>query len=58
MSEDVSDMTKVFTGHHVLGTATIKMGSNISINSNTCIGADGGEIIIENNVLIAQNVVL
>lgn len=39
--------------------ANIVFGSNISINSNTCIGAeDGGEIIIGSNVLIAQNVVL
>lgn len=39
--------------------ATLVIGDNVSINSNTCIGAsDGGEIIIGNNVLIAQNVVL
>ena len=35
------------------------MGDNISSNSNTCIGAaNGGEIIIKNNVLIANNVVI
>ena len=39
--------------------AIIKMGNNISINSNACIGAaDGGKVIIGDNVLIAQNVVL
>lgn len=38
---------------------TLKLGNNTSINSNTTIGAaDGGEIIIGDNVLIAQNVVL
>ena len=37
----------------------LKLGNNISINSNTTIGAaDGGKIIIGDNVLIAQNVVL
>jgi galactoside O-acetyltransferase len=35
------------------------VGDNISSNSNTCIGAaNGGEIIIKNNVLIANNVVI
>jgi len=39
--------------------ATLKIGDNFSMNSNSCIGAaDGGEIVIGNNVLIAQNVVL
>jgi len=47
-----------YTSLYAQGNATIKMGNNVSINSNTCIGADGGEIIIGNNVLIAQNVVL
>jgi galactoside O-acetyltransferase len=47
-----------YTSLYAQGSARIKMGDNISINSNTCIGADGGEIIIGNNVLIAQNVVL
>ena len=47
-----------YSSLYAQGTSTIKMGSNITINSNTRIGADGGEIIIGNNVLIAQNVVL
>ena len=39
--------------------AILKVGNNLSMNSNSCIGAaDGGEILIGNNVLIAQNVVL
>lgn len=37
----------------------LSIGSNVSINSNTCIAsANGGNIIIENDVLIAQNVVI
>jgi len=39
--------------------SNLVLGNNISINSNSCIGAaDGGEIVIGSNVLIAQNVVL
>lgn len=39
--------------------ATLKIGNNFCMNSNSCIGAaDGGEIVIGNNVIIAQNVVL
>lgn len=38
---------------------SLEIGSNVSINSNTCVdSADGGSIIIGNNVLIAQNVVI
>lgn len=37
----------------------LEIGSNVSINSNTCIAsANGGSIIIGNHVLIAQNVVI
>lgn len=37
----------------------LEIGNNVSINSNTHLGAaDRGSIIIGNNVLIAQNVVL
>ncbi|ASV06239.1 acyltransferase [Leptospira interrogans] len=37
----------------------LEIGDNFSMNSNSCLGAaDGGEIIIGNNVLIGQNVVL
>jgi galactoside O-acetyltransferase len=49
---------KNYTSFYAQGSATIKIGDNSGINSNTCIDADGGEIIIGNNVLIAQNVVL
>lgn len=39
--------------------ATVKIGNNLSMNSNSSIdAADGGEIVIGNNVLIAKNVVL
>ena len=37
----------------------IEMGNNTGINSNTTVGAaDGGQITIGNDVIIAQNVVL
>jgi galactoside O-acetyltransferase len=45
--------------HLYADDAVLKLGNNISINSNTTIdAADGGKIIIGDNVLIAQNVVL
>ena len=38
---------------------SIKIGSNVSMNTNVVIGAaDGGEVIIGNNVMIGPNVVL
>lgn len=37
----------------------VKIGRNVSVNSNTCIAASGGGVIvIGDDVLIAQNVVL
>lgn len=36
----------------------IIIGDNLSLNTNTQIGADGGEIHIGNNVLIGPNVVI
>ena len=37
----------------------LRIGNNVSINSNTSLGAaDGGEIIIGDKVLIGQNVVI
>ncbi len=37
----------------------LRIGNNVSINTNTCIAsADGGGIEIADNVLIAQNVVI
>ena len=38
---------------------SIKIGSNVSMNTNVVIGAaDGGEVIVGNNVMIGPNVVL
>lgn len=37
----------------------LRIGSNVSINSNCCIApANGGSVLIGDNVLIAQNVVI
>lgn len=47
-------------GHNYLyGEAgVIVIGDNLSLNTNTQIGADSGEIHIGNNVLIGPNVVI
>ena len=47
-------------GHDYLyaDQGSIKIGHNISINTNVQIGASGGRIVIGNNVLIGPNVVL